>query len=167
MDTTQVATEWNSIFQQTSSYFGIPVPILGIIITSALVLFAFLFCLLTFGSMLLGIAASIGIMIASNVLGFIPIWILVIYALISLYLSYFAYYAETGTTQETENGDRWEEYGNRLKMAYSSKFGGDNNGFNQEVDSRIKIMQNNGKGFTRSIAHRWLKRIERFTEVKK
>ena len=32
---------------------------------------------------------------------------------------------------------KWDDFGNRLKLAYTAKFGGDNLAFNQEIDAMI------------------------------
>ena len=60
---------------------------------------------------------------------------------------------------------KWRAFGNRLKAAYTAKFGGENIGFNQEVDQRINVMRSLGKGSTKSLAEDWLKRIAKFVEV--
>lgn len=39
--------------------------------------------------------------------------------------------------QNTKTLKLWEDFGNRLKLAYTAKFGGENPAFNQEVDSMI------------------------------
>ena len=38
--------------------------------------------------------------------------------------------------ENTELQDQWDSYSKRLKSAYSSKFGGENKGFDDEVDCR-------------------------------
>lgn len=65
-------------------------------------------------------------------------------------------------------GDKidWIRYGERLKLAYAAKFGGDNLGFNQEVDYHIKILVNTDKGYTRQLAKDWVKRMSAFVEIK-
>jgi hypothetical protein len=70
------------------------------------------------------------------------------------------------TEEEKSTDDYWVQYGERLKSAYTSKFFGENSGFNQEVDARVNIMMNNGRGITRILAKDWLKRIHKFTESK-
>lgn len=66
----------------------------------------------------------------------------------------------------TEEQIDWTRYGERLKLAYTAKFGGENPGFNSEVDYRIKIMVNTDGGYTRQIAKDWVKRMSKFTELK-
>lgn len=70
------------------------------------------------------------------------------------------------TEEEQSVEDYWVQYGKGLKLAYASKFGGENNGFNQEIDQRVGVMMNNGRGFTRALAKDWLKRMHKFTEAK-
>jgi hypothetical protein len=60
---------------------------------------------------------------------------------------------------------KWGAFGNRMKAAYSSKFGGDNPAFSQEVDQHIKAMQALGKGTTKTINEEWLKRMAKFVEI--
>ena len=67
---------------------------------------------------------------------------------------------------EAVNASSWAEYGQRLKLAYASKYGGENGGFNQEVDQRVGVMEHNGRGWTRTLAKSWLKRMSVFTEAK-
>ncbi len=59
----------------------------------------------------------------------------------------------------------WEAYGNRLKEAYSAKFGGENTAFNDEVDMRIKVMKTLGRGYTKKVHKDWLKRTAKFVEI--
>jgi hypothetical protein len=59
----------------------------------------------------------------------------------------------------------WLRYGERLKLGYTAKFGGENQGFNNEVDYKIKIMVNTDKGFTRQLAKDWIKRMSKFTNI--
>jgi len=60
---------------------------------------------------------------------------------------------------------KWNAFGNRLKLAYTAKFGGENPAFNSEVDGHIKVLQALGKGYTKSQAEDWLKRMAKFVEV--
>lgn len=59
----------------------------------------------------------------------------------------------------------WEKYGERLKSAYAAQFGGENPGFNDEVDARIKLMINTDYGYRRALAKNWLKRMANFTGI--
>lgn len=59
----------------------------------------------------------------------------------------------------------WEKYGERLKRAYAANFGGDNPGFNEEVDARIKLMIEADHGYRRQLAKNWLKRVSKFVGV--
>ena len=60
---------------------------------------------------------------------------------------------------------KWKDFGNRLKLAYAAKFGGENKAFNDEVDAHIKVMRVMSKGYTKSLDEDWLKRMSRFVEV--
>jgi hypothetical protein len=60
----------------------------------------------------------------------------------------------------------WISFGNRLKKAYSAKFGGDNIEFDKEVDNHVNLMRTmGGDSTTKSIAKDWLKRTASFVEV--
>jgi hypothetical protein len=59
----------------------------------------------------------------------------------------------------------WTTYGERLKLAYTAKFGGDNPGFDSEVDYHVKIMVNTDRGYTRQLAKDWMHRMSKFVEV--
>jgi len=93
----------------------------------------------------------------STLLGMIPIMyviatILVVFGLI------------TGTV-EVMKILKWSAFGNRMKVAYSAKFGGDNPGFDEEVDAHIKAVKALGKGFTKSVDMDWLKKMAKFVEI--
>jgi len=62
---------------------------------------------------------------------------------------------------------RWGDFGNRMKLAYTAKFGGENSGFNEEVDQHIAIMRalTKSSGTTKEIAEDWLKRMAQFVEI--
>jgi hypothetical protein len=70
-----------------------------------------------------------------------------------------------GKDSEAEKQIDWTKYGERLKLAYAAKFGGENPGFNNEVDYRIKILVNTDKGFTRQLAKDWVKRMSDFVDI--
>lgn len=73
--------------------------------------------------------------------------------------------AMTGGAESVTRILKWNAFGNRLKAAYSAKFGGDNKGFDDEVDEHIKAVKALGKGFTKSIDVDWLKRMAKFVEI--
>ena len=61
---------------------------------------------------------------------------------------------------------RWTDFGIRMKKAYSAKFGGENPGFNEEVDLRINIMRAlKPNSRSKVIAEDWLKRMSAFVEI--
>jgi hypothetical protein len=78
-------------------------------------------------------------------------------------LGYLLYMSPDG---EKENIDYWDKHAQELKEAYSAKFGGENTGFNDEVDKHILIMKKLGNSFTRTLAWEWLKRMDKFTDKK-
>lgn len=90
----------------------------------------------------------------------------IMYTVIVILCTFNSIMGYSRNTIEESVDDYWVMYGNRLKLAYASKFGYENNGFNQEVDQRVGVMMNNGAGFTRGLAKNWLKRMHRFTESK-
>lgn len=77
----------------------------------------------------------------------------------------FLYMFKSLGTDSPEEQIDWLRYGNRLKLAYAAKFGGENSGFNGEVDYKIKIMVNTDKGYTRQLAKDWVKRMSKFVEI--
>ncbi len=156
------------ILSQLASIFGINAQIIGIVITIILALMISMACYLYFGSIFIALLGTNGVLLASIFIGFVPFWIGFVFAIIATGYFIIAGSSETSTQPTaTDNPDKWIEYGNRLKLAYTAKFGGENTGFNQEVDYRINIMQHNRRGFTHTIARDWLKRMERFTEAKR
>jgi|WetSurMetagenome_2_1015567.scaffolds.fasta_scaffold68395_5 hypothetical protein len=62
---------------------------------------------------------------------------------------------------------RWGDFGNRMKAAYTAKFGGENKGFNDEVDKRIAVMKSLSfkEGMTKETTEDWLKRMAVFVEI--
>lgn len=84
--------------------------------------------------------------------------------LLAIYNTVWGY--SKNTEEENSFDDYWVKYGKHLKLAYTSKFGGGNKGFDEEVDARVLVMQNNGSGWTRTLAKDWLKRMHNFTEAK-
>jgi hypothetical protein len=60
---------------------------------------------------------------------------------------------------------KWADFGNRMKAAYTAKFGYENTGFNEEVDQHIAVMHTLGKGYTKSLNEDWLKRMAKFVEI--
>lgn len=156
-----------TIINQLSSYLGINSMIIMFIIISSLAIILYILTYLYFGSPFFASLTSLMPIVLATILGFVPIWILLLYGILGLTQLFFKYGSTSQVEQiATEDMDKWDIYANRLKDAYSAKFGGENSGFNQEVDLRIKVMQHNRNGFTHTIARDWLKRMERFTEAK-
>lgn len=162
---------FEATFENLSKYVGVSTDNIAVIFSFAFICMTTLGAYMASRSRVVAIIATTVVSIPLTFMGFMPFWMCIIYALIGIgYI--FIYSSPELTTEATPSyltivGDYWAEYGNKLKLAYASKFGGENSGFNEEVDTRIAIMQNNGRGFTRAIAKDWLKRMERFTEAKK
>lgn len=97
--------------------------------------------------------------------GFIPMWFVFITIPISIAVVLFIP-NELSEQQETRDIDYWDLYADGLKKAYASKFGYQNTGFDDEVNKRIDVMKNCGRGFSRTIARDWLRRMHKFTEAK-
>ena len=159
-------------FPSFVSQFGIGNDLFGIILTIAIYLGLFIAIYKFTGYFIYGmISGGIAITFSAFYFHFIPVWIALIYILLcGYYLAYWIFFSvPKDSTTETEpitGQSQWDIYGQQLKDAYTAKFGGQNTGFNSEVDKRISIMNHNGKGFTRSLAYDWLKRMNRFTESK-
>lgn len=60
---------------------------------------------------------------------------------------------------------RWNDFGNRMKVAYTAKFGGENVEFNKEVDMHINAVRVLSGGATKKIDMDWLKRMAKFVEI--
>jgi len=60
---------------------------------------------------------------------------------------------------------RWDQFGERMKVAYEAKFGFSSSDFNNQVDSHVKAMRALGKGYTKSVDMDWMKRMAKFVEV--
>ena len=60
---------------------------------------------------------------------------------------------------------KWETFGNRLKEAYTAKFGYPNPAFEKEVDQHVLAMRALGKGDTKAVNEDWLRRMAKFVEV--
>jgi len=60
---------------------------------------------------------------------------------------------------------KWDAFGNRMKVAYSAKFGGKNPAFSEAVDQHITAVKVLGKGYTKDINIQWLKRTAKFVEI--
>ena len=72
------------------------------------------------------------------------------------------------TTKEIIRYKRWDDFGNRLKLAYTAKFGGENKEFNEEVNNRIlqcKTMKVGIGSNTKGSAERWLKEYAHMVEI--
>ncbi len=147
--------------------FGINQELFGIIVTILLAVLISIMVYFYTGGILIAVISATAEIMVSGFLGFIPLWIvfLQVLCIVSTFL-FFSISDSTKSQTVAQNTDAWVEYGNKLKTAYSAKFGGENTGFNDEIDYRIAIMQNLKHGFTHTIARDWLKRMERFTESK-
>ena len=99
----------------------------------------------------------------------VPGWIVAVNWILAVPILFFGF--PTGSSNPTSDntniitGFSSGRYGERMKRAYASKFGGTNKGFNEEVDARIAVMRTQGKGDTRTIAQEWLKSRAHFVEI--
>lgn len=143
--------------------FGINPSIVSIIIAMILVLIIWVSALIWTGSSIIAIIVSIGSLIPLGVLGFIPIWIAVMYGVFAI--GYVLMWGGSGVPANATE-DYWVQYGDRIKLAYSAKFGGENLAFSDEVNKRVNVMLHNRNGFTKTISRDWLKRMNNFTESK-
>lgn len=98
-------------------------------------------------------------LIALAMFGILPLWTVPLFGVLSL-----AFIYKTGTIV-VHRIMMWNAYGNRLKEAYSAKFGEDNPAFGDEVDGHIKVMKSLGRGYTKSVHLDKLKRLSSFVEV--
>lgn len=126
-----------------------------------------------FGSTFMAMAAMAPTTFIGAYLGIIPWWIAWTYCIPAMFFfmaniigDVMGAGEEEAVSEQVSGQDRWEAYGQRLKNAYEAKYGYKNPAFDEEVDSHIRQMQHLGKGFTRSIAKGWLKRMRRMTEAK-
>jgi len=97
-----------------------------------------------------------------TVVGILPI----IYATI-IVLGLTAWIASDGP-EKVKSYLNWRAFGNRMKEAYASKFGGKNPAFNQEVDMHIKAVRTLSKGrnnYTKDLNIDWLKSRAQFVEI--
>ncbi len=99
------------------------------------------------------------VLIALAMFGILPLWTVPVFGLISL-----AFIYKTGAIV-VHRIMMWNAYGNRLKEAYSAKFGENNPAFGDEVDGHIKVMKSLGRGYTKSVHLDKLKRLSSFVEV--
>jgi len=89
----------------------------------------------------------------------------------SIVLGIFKYFtgdedtAIVGPIKKYVRVKRWDQLGNRMKVAYEAKFGYANEDFNSQVDSHVKAMRALGQGYTKSIDMEWMKRMAKFVEV--
>ena len=89
---------------------------------------------------------------------------------ISVILGVFKYFAGEEDTGERRivriiRYKKWDSFGNRMKVAYSAKFGGENPAFNEAVDQHIKAVKVFGKGYSKERNIQWLKRMAKFVEI--
>ena len=159
----------SSLAHSLSSYFNIPTGLIGMVMFLGISPVFFLFAYFWFRSILVSNFFAMIPLVAGALMGIIPMWIAAMFSIVSFYTVWSSIMGVpelSGVATEPSIGSEWDEYGQRIKDAYSAKFGGENNGFNDEVNNRIAIMNHNGRGFTRTIAYDWLKRMSKFTEAK-
>lgn len=146
---------------------SIPMPII-IISLAAITIAIHIFAYLQWGSIFLS-ALTANLFLGSMAwFGIIPIWIPFLSFTLGLGFGLLPMSNPSSNMPiAAEETDKWQIYGQQLKDAYSAKFGGENKGFNEEIDKRILVMQRLRTGFTHTIARDWLKRMESFTEARK
>jgi len=88
----------------------------------------------------------------------------------SVIISIFKYYVGEEDTGERRivriiRYKKWDAFGNRMKVAYSAKFGGKNPAFSEAVGQHITAVKVLGKGYTKDINIQWLKRTAKFVEI--
>ena len=150
---------------EVADILGLPSDNIVLIISLTATVAIFVFLLLITGSYLFAFTLSAPFLVLNAMLGNVPYWIPPVYIFIGIALS-VTYAVIKEDVELPPTPDYWDAYGEDMKNAYSSKFGGANTGFNEEVDIRIGVMKHNGRGFTRTIATLWLKRMHKFTECK-
>ena len=77
----------------------------------------------------------------------------------------FQYFDSGSVVRKYIRYKRWDSFGNRMKVAYSAKFGGRNPAFDEAVDQHVLAMKSLGKGYTKTIDKQWMKRMAKFVEV--
>ena len=149
-----------TLMQSEAQYLGIDSQIFIMIafICSVIVVSIFIY-LRTRNIILVLVVENISTIIFAA-LGFIPIYIVALFVLVSL--AQFWRYGYSGSDVIVYE----ESYADSLKRAYEAKFGYSNPAFNEEVDSHIKAVENLRKGYTRAVHRDKLKRLEKFVEVK-
>lgn len=144
-----------------ASTLGIGSDIIILIVAMASVLVMTLFIYLRTANMLFSTAfMNFGIIMMAS-FGFIPLWIIPI----SLIITALAYYRWINHSEVVITED-YQPYGDKLKLAYEAKFGYRNPEFDKEIDQHIKVVENLGKGYTRTIHLNKLKRLAKFVEAK-
>lgn len=152
------------LIEEMANTLRISSSIVIIIFTIALTLSVILFCSMIFGNVRLGVLFGFIPLSFCGFINIIPIYIGIIYGVFS-YITFSLFRDVEYNEVNKEEIDYWTIYSNKMKLAYCAKFGGNNSGFNDEVDKRIAIMVRLRKGYTRSIAQSWLKQMEKFTEM--
>jgi Na+(H+)/acetate symporter ActP len=141
----------------------------GVVISVPLLVAVGVTAYLLTGNKYIAMVSQTGGVIACVFVGVLPHWVALCYGffVVAFTVSQVFYNPEGEVDAiETQAMDEWEAYGQRLKLAYSAKFGGDNPGFDDEVNQRVRVMQRIRGGFTHTIARDWLRRMEKFTESK-
>jgi vacuolar-type H+-ATPase subunit I/STV1 len=113
-------------FESIVNYFGIPQNIIFMAIAGCFMIAVSLFTYFYLGSSLLALFSTIPIIGIAVFLGVFPIWIAVIYAVMGFVVVYFGGFGGTDSETQPEYSDEWITYGNKLKNAYTAKFGGEN-----------------------------------------
>lgn len=166
---TQSFTEPFDPLSQLSNIFGVPPLIIFVLVGIVAGILVFL----AFRSLLMMMLATVTwLWLGAIVLRLVPFWLASMTTLVAIstvgYEIFFGKgYSDNPTSDSTNVFVQfsWKRYGERLKRAYASKFGGANPGFNDEVDLRIAVMRTQGKGPTRTIAQDWLKNQAKFVEI--
>jgi hypothetical protein len=83
----------------------------------------------------------------------------------TIILGIFQYLDQDSVVRKYIRYKKWDSFGNRMKVAYSAKFGGRNSAFDLEVDQHVLAMKSLGKGYTKTIDKEWMKRMAKFVEV--
>jgi len=149
-----------------STSLGITSNILWIIILISFIAAIGIASYFYFGSIIISLSFVTGILLLGSITGIIPIWIVLLHFIPSLFYWLFLYNPTEPIPSNMAIIDYWEQYGLRLKEAYTAKFGGENKGFNDEVNKRVLVMQKLQHGFTCTVSRDWLQRMKKFTESK-
>lgn len=161
IESTQIDNSPN-IFESFSHFLGIEESVLGIIICVLTILLLGINTFQLTGTISISCLITPPISLVFWIMGLIPIWMIGIFTLLAIIIHTSQLYSFSPTSEHFN----WNSYGERVKQAYSAKYFGENSGFNEEVDVRIKIMRETDKGIQRELAKAWLRRKSRWLELK-